>query len=267
MTTAGAQRADGAAILEARGLELARGGKRLVQGLDLELRPGQCWCLLGPNGSGKTSLLHALAGLCPADAGDVRLLGRTYAQLGPREAARRRGILLQSRHFAFRMSVRECVMLGRHPHLDRFDWPGQEDHARVDSALDAMDMRQLADRDVFELSGGEQQRTNIAALLVQDTRLLLLDEPTTHLDFRHQAALFAHLCAETARAGRAVVFSTHDLGIAARFATHALLLCGEGRTRQGACEAVLKPELLSTVYGFELVAVDTTVGRVIVPRW
>ena len=254
-------------LLSARGLSVSLGGKRLVRNLDVDITPGQRWCVLGPNGSGKTTLLSVLAGMRTPDDGDVRLEGRAYSEIEPRIAARRRALLLQSRRFAFRMSVRDCVSLGRHPHLGRFGWPGSADRQHVDAGLEIMDLQALADRDVLELSGGEQQRTHLATILVQAPKLFLLDEPTTHLDLRHQAALFMHLRSLCEREGRAVIFSTHELSAAAAFATHAMLLSGEGIVTHGPCETVLEAKLLTTVFGFPLSAIERPQGRTFVPQW
>jgi iron complex transport system ATP-binding protein len=254
-------------LLSVRALSVALGGKRLVQDLSIDVMPGQRWCVLGPNGSGKTTLLNVLAGMRAPEGGEVRLDGRSYPDIGPRTAARRRAMLLQSRRFAFRMSVRGCVSLGRHPHLGRFEWPGSADRQHVDTGLQIMDLRTLADRDVLELSGGEQQRTHLATILVQEPNLFLLDEPTTHLDLRHQAALFSHLRSICEREGRAVIFSTHELSAAAAFATHALLLAGQGVVHHGPCATVLDTTLLTSVFGFPLTAIERPQGRTFVPLW
>jgi iron complex transport system ATP-binding protein len=254
-------------LLGTEALSVSLGGRRLVDALGVAIERGQRWCVLGPNGSGKTTLLRVLAGLQAPDTGEVRLAGRRYADLGPATAARRRALLLQSRRFAFRMSVRDCVALGRHPHRSRFGLPHPSDASEVAAAMALMDLAAHAGRDVLELSGGEQQRTHLAMVLAQAPDVFLLDEPTTHLDLRHQAALFAHLRTLCERDGRAVVFSTHELSVAAAYATHALLLCGDGAVRWGPCDALLEPEVLTAVLGFPLSAVHGPAGRTFVPQW
>lgn len=257
----------GQALLTVHDLSVVLGGRHLVRGLDLEILPGQRWCMLGPNGAGKTTLLGALAGMRIPDRGVVRIDGQTYDRIGARGAARKRALLLQTRRFAFRMSVRDCVWLGRHPHRGRFDGGHPDDEGRVATALEAMDLTTMTDRDVLELSGGEQQRTHLATILAQAPEIFLLDEPTTHLDLRHQAMLFSHLRTLCEREGRAVVFSTHELAVAHAFATHAMLLCGDGEVHVGPCRALLEPALLSKLFGYPLALVESEAGRAFVPRW
>ena len=253
--------------LSSKDLTISVGGRLLVRTLDLQIMPGQRWCVLGANGSGKTTLLGTLAGMRAPDQGKVRLGGHNYDRLGPRGAAQRRALLLQSRRFAFRMSVRDCVSLGRHPHRGRLDWTSLDDERRIAEAIDVMDLSALTDRDVLELSGGEQQRTHLATVLAQTPDVYLLDEPTTHLDLRHQAMLFSHLRTLCEREGRVVVFSTHELSVASAFATHAILLSGDGEVRIGPCSAMLEPGLLTSLFGFPLAVVESEAGRTFVPRW
>jgi len=254
-------------LIAARDIDVSIGGCPLAKSLTLEIRRGERWCVLGPNGSGKTSLLRVLAGMHSPDRGEVELDGRPYAQWELRAAACTRALLPQGEGYAFQTSVRDCVLLGRHPHIGRFGWPGNQDHERVRAAMSVMDVASLAARDVGTLSGGEQQRTRLAALLAQDPALFLLDEPTTHLDLGHQAALLQHLTTLCADEGRAMVFSTHELSLAARFATHALVFCGEGRVRCGANADVLRPDLLSAAFGFPIDVSRSPAGTAFVPRW
>jgi len=258
---------EASAILEARGVDLVVGDRVLVRSLDLQVRAAERWCMLGPNGSGKSTLLRSLAGVAPPTRGEVRLCGTAYARLDKRRAALRRAFLPQDEGCAFRIRVRECVLLGRHPHLGRFGWPGREDLACVEDAIAAMDLSSIADRDVQSLSGGEQQRTRLAALLAQMPQLFLLDEPTTHLDLRHQAALFEHLALLCEREGRSVLFATHELNIAARFATHALVFGTDGRVACGPAAEVLDAGFLSNVFGFPIVATAVADRKAFVPQW
>lgn len=256
-----------ATILDARGLALGAGARTLVRRLQLEVREGELWCVLGPNGSGKSTLLRTLAGLRFAEEGEVWLDNRPMRDWEPRSAARRRAILLQGQTYAFSASVADCVLLGRHPHVGRFGWPGAHDRECVESAMQCMDIAHLAARDVLSLSGGERQRVAVAAVLAQDPQLLLLDEPTTHLDLVHQVALFRHLSAAATGTGRAVVIATHEYNLAARFATHALLLYGDGRTYAGTANDVLRAERLSEVFGFSLGEHSDACSRAFLPQW
>ncbi|GAB4039716.1 MAG: ABC transporter ATP-binding protein [Rubrivivax sp.] len=242
-------------LLEVQGLGLVAGsgaGSRvLVDDLHLRVEPGQVWVLLGPNGSGKTTLLHALAGLLPPAAGEVRLDGRPLADWPPGEAACLRGLLPQAVTDSFPASVLEIVLIGRHPHLARWAWEDADDVAVARAALAAVDLAGFEGRDVLSLSGGERQRVAIAALLAQDPLLLLLDEPLAHLDLHHQLALLAHLKHLAAVQGRGIVLSLHDLNLAARCATHALVLGPRGH-RAGPADAVLQPAVLGPAFGHGL---------------
>lgn len=256
-----------ATLLDALDLGLSAGARTLIRRLQLDVREGEFWCVLGPNGSGKSTLLRTLAGLRLADEGEVRLEGRPMRDWSPLSAARRRAILLQGQSYAFSARVVDSVLLGRHPHLGRFGWPGVQDKACVQAAMQCMDIAHLARRDVMSLSGGERQRVAVAAVLAQDPRLFLLDEPTTHLDLVHQVALFRHLSAAATGAGRAAVIATHEYNLAARFSTHALLLYGDGRTHAGSASEVLRAERLSDVFGFALEECSDASHRAFLPQW
>ena len=235
----------GPLVLEASGLTLTRGTRQLIKKLDWCARSGEFWCLLGPNGVGKTTLLHTLAGVLPATG--VCLNGRDVGNWDAQELARERGFMPQHVHDAFNASVLDTVLLGRHPHLGRWDWESDEDMALARRALETTGMAAFADRDVLTLSGGERQRVALAMLLAQEPRLLLLDEPASHQDLQHQMAIFSCL-RSLADAGRALVCAVHDINLAARFATHALLLDGAGGAEAGLAAEMLTPERLSRIF-------------------
>jgi iron complex transport system ATP-binding protein len=237
------------ALLGVEGLALRVGERSLVQGLDFAVCAGEFWCVLGQNGAGKTTLLHALAGLAAPSAGRIELAGRPLESWTPREAALRRGFLPQHSAYGFSMRALDVALLGRYPHLGRRRWEDEQDLRLARGALARVDLAEVAERDVATLSGGERQRTAIAALLAQDPPLYLLDEPLAHLDLRHQLQIMA-LLGELARAARrGVMLSLHDPSLAARFATHALLLFGNGRSLCGRAEEVLNEGALSEAYG------------------
>lgn len=232
-------------MLEAKGLTLTRGTRVLINRLDWSARGGEFWCLLGPNGVGKTTLLHTLAGILPAEG--ACLNGRALAGWDAQELARERGFMPQHIHDAFNASVLDTVLLGRHPHLGRWDWESDADVALARRALDATGMAAFAQRDVLTLSGGERQRVALAMLLAQQPRLLLLDEPASHQDLQHQVRIFSLLRA-LADSGHALVAAVHDINLAARFATHALLMDGVGGVEAGPVMEMLTPERLSRIF-------------------
>jgi iron complex transport system ATP-binding protein len=253
-------------LLAARDLVLRAGPRTLARGLSLEMRPGELWCLLGPNGCGKTTLLATLAGLRPPHAGRIELAGRALERWRAPEAARLRAFLPQAIHDAFSASVLEAVIIGRHPHLARWRWEGEDDRRVALQALGAMDLEGYAGRDVLTLSGGERQRAAIAAVLAQDPPLLLLDEPLAHLDVRHQAAVMRHFASLAGGAGKAIAVSLHDVNVAARFATHALVFLPEGEARRGAAGDVLTAATLSAAFNHRLRSVPIDGRTVFVPE-
>ncbi|QNA88397.1 ABC transporter ATP-binding protein [Massilia sp. Dwa41.01b] len=242
-------------MIETRNLLLRADGRVLLERLDWRVDPGQSWCVIGPNGAGKSTLLRTLAGLRTPDAGQVVLAGRPLPDWPLTALARERAYLAQSRGDAFAYRVIETVLMARHPyHADRY-WEGSDDHAAAERALRTLDVLHLAQRDVRTLSGGERQRVAIAALLAQDTPLLLLDEPANALDLAHQVAmtdLLARLCRDE---GRAVVSVGHDLNLAWSGATHALLLLKDGAWRAGPVAEVMRADLLSDCLGHPIAAI------------
>ena len=232
-------------LLQTRALALVRGARELVAALDWSVCEGEFWCVLGPNGVGKTTLLHSLAGLLPSTGIDLQ--GRPIGAWDPEQQARLRGFMPQQIHDAFSASVQDTVLLGRHPHLGRWDWEGARDLEIARQALETTGMQAMASRDVLTLSGGERQRVALAMLLAQEPRLLLLDEPSSHQDLQHQVKIFS-LLRGLAEAGCALVAAVHDINLAARYATHALLLDGAGGADAGPVDTMLTPERLSRVF-------------------
>jgi iron complex transport system ATP-binding protein len=240
------------ALLSVRDLDVNIGSVRVAAGLGFDLAAGECLAILGRNGTGKTTLLSTLAGLRETEAGSVSLCGESYETLGPRRAAQLRGLLPQGHLDAFQSTVLETALIGRHPHVGRWAWEGKEDERIAREALAAVDLAGLGSREVHTLSGGERQRLAIAALLAQQPRLYLLDEPLAHLDLNHQIAVLELLSRRAREDGVGIVMVLHDINLALRHADRALLLFGEGRTLEGPVEAVLTAESLSRLYGHPL---------------
>ncbi|CAJ0775441.1 Iron(3+)-hydroxamate import ATP-binding protein FhuC [Ralstonia condita] len=235
-------RIDAAPELVLRDLRVTVGGRVLVERLSMTATAGQLWCVVGPNGAGKSTWLSVLAGLRAADGGSITLDGLPLAAWPAAAMARRRAFLPQTLHDTFPMSVYDAVMTGRHPHLARWEWEGDADARAVDAAMASLALQPLAQRDVRTLSGGERQRVAMAAVLAQEAHVLMLDEPVAHLDLHQQIAVLRLLRAGCRQQGWLVVLTVHDLNLARRFATHALLMDGEGHTRAGAAAEVLTPE-------------------------
>ncbi len=230
-------------------LTLRAGSRLLLENLSWQAGAGECWCVIGRNGAGKSTLLRTLAGVHDADSGQVLLEGRALAAWAPLELARRRAFLAQSRSDAFAYRVIETVLMARHPyHADRY-WEGSDDHLAAEQALRELDVLDLAQRDVRTLSGGERQRVAIAALLAQDTPLLLLDEPANALDLAHQVAVMRLLAGLCRARGKTVVMVGHDLNLAHSVGTHALLMMGDGHWQAGKVADVMQPAILSRCLG------------------
>jgi iron complex transport system ATP-binding protein len=253
-------------LFAARRLTLAVAGRTLVRDLDWQAGPGECWSIIGRNGAGKSTLLRTLAGLQAPDGGAVELRGRPLAAWPLTDLARERAYLAQSRHDAFAYTALETVLAARHPyHANRY-WENSDDHLAAMDALAAMEAAHMAARDVRTLSGGERQRVAIAALLAQDTPLLLLDEPANALDLAHQVSvmgLLARLCRER---DKTVVTIGHDLTLAHGISTHALLLYGDGRWRTGPVDDVMQPALLGDALGHPIDIIDHGKRRIFIPH-
>ena len=199
--------------LEARGIGVTLGGQRVLDEVSIQLPAGQWTAIVGPNGAGKSTLLSVLAGLRRADRGEVHVGGERIEALSTRERARRIGWLAQQGEADGDLAVRDIAQLGRLPHLGLFGTPGAEDRLAVELAMEATGATAFADRRLGELSGGERQRALLARVLAVQAPVVLLDEPTTHLDAPHQRAV---LCCITGlvRQRTAVAVVLHDLTLA-----------------------------------------------------
>ena len=233
-------------LLECRRLSCGYGNHKVLTEVDIVVRSGETIVLLGPNGSGKSTLLKSVSkGVRPL-SGDVLLSDDNISTLGHREVARRVAYVPQEEIFKFEFLVRDVVTMGRLPLSDSlWDTPGD-----VVAATDAMkeaDCLQFQSRSVMELSGGEKQRVLIARALAQGARLMLFDEPTSHLDIEHQLVV-ASLIKKLANQGRATIVAIHDLNLAAMVADRAILL-HEGKVGKDApIQEVLESPMLDEVY-------------------
>jgi iron complex transport system ATP-binding protein len=215
---------------------------------------GRVTALVGPNGSGKSTIVHAMLGRVPLERGQILIEGVNRSEMSQRTFAQRVAVIPQREDVVFPMPVRDFVELGRHPH-------GAEKAGHVVSrAIERSEITHLAGRRTDELSGGEWQRVRIAIALAQDTRVLVLDEPTTFLDIAHEMSTF-ELLDELASEGITVLLVSHQLSLIARFA-HALVLLHEGRVAAaGTAEEVLDPGILERVYEWPLVVATDPIAH------
>ena len=240
-------------LLDASGVTVRRARRAVVRDVSLSVASGECVALLGPNGAGKTTLLRALLGLVPFEGLS------SLAALPPLERARRAAWLPQTREVAWPVPVRDLVALGRHPHARG----GRAGETAVEAALDRLGLGPLADRPATELSGGEQARVLLARALAQETPLILADEPVAGLDPARQIEAMATLAA-LAREGRGVLVSLHDLSLALRHATRAVLMKDGSVVADGPPGEVLTPERLAEVFGIRAHRVETPDGVALV---
>jgi iron complex transport system ATP-binding protein len=240
----------------------------VVEELDLELPAGGITAIVGPNACGKTTLLRGLTRLLAPAAGTVALDGADIHRIPARALARRMGLLPQQPLTPQAITVEALVRLGRYPHQRLLSPWSAADQAAVELALERTGTAALRDQPVDQLSGGQRQRAWIALALAQDTELLLLDEPTTFLDLRHQLDVLDLITALHADAGRTVVMVLHDLGQAARYADHMVVLKDGRLAAAGRPNEVLDPELLRSVFDVDcrLIPDPETGTPLVVPR-
>jgi iron complex transport system ATP-binding protein len=234
--------------LEFVGVSFAYHRARALDGVSFRVAPSEMVGLLGPNGAGKSTILKLAAGTLRPNAGRVCLLGDEASWLPRREAARRVAVVPQQFTVQFPYTVRQIVEMGRTPRLNLLGTLDADDHAAVDSALATTEIAHLADHAVNELSGGERQRVLLALALAQEGRILLLDEPTAHLDIRWQIETLELLRRLNAERGLTILAALHDLNLAARYFSR-LILLNKRVVADGPPSRALEQELLGAVYG------------------
>ena len=217
-------------MLKVDQLSVSYRGFDAVRGLSFNVQPGQWLMLTGPNGAGKSSLLSAIAQTVPSK-GSILLSGQDTRKLPAKELARRLAVLRQGHSLGYSFTVEELVSLGRYAHQRPFSHKDPEGRAKVEEALILCGLVEKRRQNALTLSGGELQRAFLAQVLAQDSPLLLLDEPASYLDLHHQQSLFELIARWLQTPGRAVVSVVHDLLLARRYGSHALLM------HKGACLA------------------------------
>lgn len=247
--------------LSCHGVDIGIGEIRVVDDLDILIEPGQFWGLMGANGIGKTTLMRCLAGLLPTLSGQIALDGCPIRDMPRREVARRLGMLQQHTVYVFDASVLETALTGRHPHLGRWRRETGTDIDKARRAIGRMGLGGLEQRSVTGLSGGEARRLAFAALMVQEPEIMLLDEPSNHLDLKHQVSIMSRIGDEVYGNGRLAVAAMHDVNLAATFCSHVLMLFGQGQWEAGSALEMLTVERLERMYQCPVDSVDTPAGR------
>ena len=219
---------------------------QVCENLNLSIHSGENWAVLGMNGCGKTTLLHTLAGLLPAQSGDILINSNNINNLSRRDIAQQLGLLMQHQEDHFPGTVLESVLIGRHPHLKSWQWESVQDKKIAYDALKLVGLSDFSERSILTLSGGERQRVALATLLVQQTIIRLLDEPVNHLDIHQQHEMMKILTSDSD--AYANIFVLHDVNLAIRYCDHAILVFGNGHVTQGTCTEILTEENLTKLY-------------------
>ncbi|HEV7802039.1 MAG TPA: ABC transporter ATP-binding protein [Burkholderiales bacterium] len=246
-------------------LALSVPGRVLCRDVSVDFEPGQAWAVLGRNGTGKSTLIHVLAGLAAPAEGVVELGGSAVQAQPARARARALGVLLQIEHGTYWGSVGEYVLLGRFPHTRGWAGYSREDMDQAGAALDAVGMAGAIGQKFTTLSGGERQRVRIAQILAQNPQVFLLDEPLQHLDLAHQALVLGLIGARVRARRETAVMVLHEPLWIGRCCTHALILNGDGSTAAGSADQILTRERLEHAYGCRLREVGHGDGRSFVP--
>lgn len=258
---------DGKSRLEVQNASLRYDARIISEDLSIAIPDGSLTVIVGPNASGKSTLLRALARLLAPSAGQVVLDGKALAQYQSRELARTLGLLPQASIAPDGITVADLVARGRYPHQSLFRQWSSADEAAVESALAATGTTDLSGRLVDELSGGQRQRVWVAMVLAQQTPILLLDEPTTFLDIAHQIELL-DLCQDLNAGGRTVVAVLHDLNHACRYATHIIAMKDGAVVAKGAPKEVVTEQLVESVFGLPCLIIPDPISAtpLVVPK-
>ena len=229
-------------------LAFSYGSEPCLNNITCRLEPGRFYGLIGPNGSGKSTLLDILTGFLKPTGGVVTLNGKKLADFSRRDLARQLSSVPQSFAFNFDYTVSDVVLMGRYPHIARFETPSDEDIDRVNQALDLLQLHHLRDRSIRHLSGGEKQRVMLARALAQDTEYLLLDEITANLDINHAISILNTISGLVRKDGRTVVAAMHDLNMVLAFCDDVIVLQDGCLDSFGAVDDVLTEQMVMELY-------------------
>ncbi|MFQ5900357.1 MAG: ABC transporter ATP-binding protein [Thermodesulfobacteriota bacterium] len=242
---------DSLSILQAEGISFAYGKEPVIRGLDISVIKGEFLGLIGPNGSGKTTLLKLLTHILIPAKGRIILQEKAIQEMKRREISQKIAFIPQEESTPFAFTAMEICLMGRTPYLKGFQMEGDHDIEVTRRAMSITDCYQFRDRNILTLSGGERRRVYIARALAQEPEIILMDEPTTHLDIHHQVEIMERV-EELNRGGLTVVMVSHDINLASRFCSRVTAL-KEGKViTSGKPGDVVDPDLLETLYGCRL---------------
>jgi iron complex transport system ATP-binding protein len=234
----------------------------VLDSLSLQIAPARITAILGPNGAGKSTLLNTILGYLKPQTGEVLLDGENISRYSKRQLSQIIGLVPQAEHFPFNFTVFEYILLGRTPYMGIFNMPGEVDYQAAAEIVDLLKISQLKDRPVEELSGGEQQLVLLARALAQEPKILLLDEPTTHLDLGNTVTILNALKA-LAKENVTVVFTTHDPQAAVYCADQLVLMKKGNVLSAGSLEEIMTSGSLTQLYGVDIQVEKVQAHRVV----
>jgi iron complex transport system ATP-binding protein len=240
-------------VVKLNGVSYRYGDLWALKGVDIEVFQGELICVLGPNGSGKSTLLKLVDGILRAQKGEVTLKDQPLKSYSRAALAREVAMVSQESHFRFFFSAIEIVLMGRFPHLRRFQFEGDKDMKIAVKALETTDCLDLAERPIHELSGGEKQRVLIARALAQEPSIILLDEPTSFLDLKYKKGIFQLLSSLAHEKGLCIITVSHDIDLASRYCDRMILLEKGHVHSRGTPEEVIITQNIEAVYGCPVV--------------
>ncbi len=256
------------AILKTESLKVAYDAKVVLQNVSLELIPGEILALIGPNGAGKTTLVRAVSGTVPVVSGQICIDGQDLSALTTAQRARVLAVVPQARQLGGAYTVEQAVMMGRTAYMSWLGRESKSDQAAVQLALQQTHLEDFVRRPIAQLSGGEQQRVLLARALAQSTPVLLLDEPTSHLDLQHQTHILSLVKKLTKEKQLAVMMAMHDLNLVSFFADKVALLVDGQVICVGSPQDVIRAEHISAAYQtpVEIISHPVTGAPIIFPR-
>jgi len=252
-------------LVSVRGVGFSYGGPFRLENVSFAVGKGQVLVLLGPNGCGKTTLLKCINALLSPSQGGIDILGKNIGRLSRAELARLIGFVPQTHSPPFPYTVLDVVLMGRASHMTIFQQPSRSDYSVSEGALDLMGILQMKDRIYTQISGGERQLVLIARAIAQEPKVLLLDEPTAHLDFKNQQVVLRMVKRIAREKGLGVVMSLHDPNHALSFSDKVVLI-GNGRVSAvGTPLEVVTPDNIRNVYGIETKMLSHESGNILIP--
>lgn len=251
-------------ILSVAHLSFDYPGRPVLRDVTMTIGQGTICALLGPNASGKSTLLRCVNGVLRAREGEIRVDGNRIEVLSKAAAARLIATVPQQTFVVFAFTALEMVVMGRAARLRRFRLPSKKDYGEAERCMGELGIGDLSDRRFNELSGGERQLVLLARAMFQDTKILLLDEPTSHLDFRNQYMIMDRIREITRAKGLTALISLHDPNLAGRYCTHMVMLKDGSVYFEGPRDAALTPAILEGVYGMKVVVGRAETGDTLV---